>query len=79
MKPVVIPRPQHNISRKLIDPEALKVMYRLLRGGYRAYLVGGAVRDMLLGRTPKDFDVGTDAHPHQVKPLRSHPVAPSRP
>jgi poly(A) polymerase len=69
MEPVVVPRPQHNLSRKLIDPEALKVMYRLLRGGYRAYLVGGAVRDLLLGRTPKDFDVGTDAHPHKVKKL----------
>jgi poly(A) polymerase len=44
-------------------------MYRLLRGGHHAYLVGGAVRDLLLGRTPKDFDVGTDAHPHQVKKL----------
>jgi poly(A) polymerase len=69
MEPVVVPRPQHNLSRKLIDPEALKVMYRLLRGGYRAYLVGGAVRDLLLGRTPKDFDLGTDAHPHKVKKL----------
>jgi poly(A) polymerase len=69
MKPVVIPRPQHTISRKLIDPDALRVMYRLLRGGHHAYLVGGAVRDLLLGRTPKDFDVGTDAHPHQVKKL----------
>jgi poly(A) polymerase len=69
MKPVVIPRPQHNLSRKLIDQDALKVMYRLLRADFRAFLVGGAVRDMLLGRTPKDFDVGTDAHPHQVKRL----------
>ena len=69
MKPVVTPRPQHTISRKLIDPEALKVMYRLLRSDYRAFLVGGAVRDLLLGRTPKDFDVGTDAHPHQVKKI----------
>lgn len=69
MKPTVIPRPDHTISRKMIDPEALKVMYRLLRSDRRAFLVGGAVRDLLLGRTPKDFDVGTDAHPHQVKRL----------
>lgn len=69
MKPVIVPRADHTISRKLIDPEALKVMYRLLRGNYRAYLVGGAVRDLLMGRTPRDFDLGTDAHPHQVKRL----------
>lgn len=69
MKPTVIPRSDHSISRKLVDPDALKVMYRLLRSDHRAYLVGGAVRDLLLGRTPKDFDVGTDAHPHQVKRL----------
>lgn len=69
MKPTVIPRAEHSISRKLVDPDALKVMYRLLRSDHRAYLVGGAVRDLLLGRTPKDFDVGTDAHPHQVKKL----------
>ena len=69
MNPVVLPRAEHPISRKLIDPEALKVMYRLLKAGHRAYLVGGGVRDLLLGRTPKDFDVGTDAHPHQIKRL----------
>jgi poly(A) polymerase len=69
MKPAIIPRAQHTISRKLIDPDALRVMYRLLRAGHHAYLVGGAVRDLLLGRTPKDFDVGTDAHPHQIKRL----------
>ncbi len=69
MEPAIIPRAQHAISRKLIDPDALRVMYRLLRANHRAYLVGGAVRDLLLGRTPKDFDVGTDAHPHQIKRL----------
>ena len=68
-KPVVLARPDHPISRKLIDPDALKVMYRLLHHGFRAYLVGGGVRDLLLGRTPKDFDVSTDAHPNQVKKL----------
>jgi len=69
MQPVVIPRADHPISRKLIDPDALKVMYRLLNNGYKAYLVGGGVRDLMLGRTPKDFDIGTDAHPNQMKRL----------
>ena len=61
--PRVRPRSQHPISRKQIDPDALKVLYRLSGAGYKAYLVGGSVRDLLLGRAPKDFDVGTDAHP----------------
>ena len=69
MKPVVIPRADHPISRKLLDEYALKVMYRLVNHGFKAYLVGGGVRDLMLGRTPKDFDVGTDAHPNQVKKL----------
>jgi poly(A) polymerase len=69
MKPKVIPRAQHPISRQLIDPDALKVMYRLVKSGYKAYLVGGGVRDLLLGRTPKDFDIGTDAHPNRIKKL----------
>jgi poly(A) polymerase len=67
--PVILSRSQHPISRKLIDEETLKVMYRLRRNGFKAYLVGGGVRDLLLGRTPKDFDVGTDATPNQVKKL----------
>jgi len=66
---VVVPRAEHNISRKLIDENTLKVLYRLSRNGFKAYLVGGSVRDLLLGRTPKDFDVGTDATPGQVKRL----------
>ncbi|NNF08643.1 MAG: polynucleotide adenylyltransferase PcnB [Candidatus Eisenbacteria bacterium] len=69
MDPVILPRPQHPISRQLIDPDALKVMYRLLKSGYKAYLVGGGVRDLMLGRTPKDFDVSTDAHPNRIKRL----------
>jgi poly(A) polymerase len=69
MNPVILPRAEHPISRKLIDPDALRVMYRLLHGGYQAYLVGGGVRDLLLGRTPKDFDIGTDAHPNEIKRL----------
>ena len=65
--PVVYKRPEHCISRKNIDPCALKVLYRLSGLGYTAYLVGGGVRDLLLGREPKDFDVGTSAKPGEVK------------
>ena len=66
-KPVVYKRPEHCISRKNIDPDALRVLYRLMHLGYTAYLVGGGVRDLLLGRKPKDFDVGTSARPSEVK------------
>ena len=69
VEPVIVPRDGHTISRQQIDPEALKVLYRLHQSGYTAYLVGGSVRDLLLGRTPKDFDIGTSAHPYQVKKL----------
>jgi len=69
MTPTVIPRNQHPISRKMIDEEALKVLYRLHRNGFLAYLVGGSVRDLLLGKVPKDFDVATDAHPHEISGL----------
>ena len=67
--PVIVPRAEHPISRSQIDPDALKVLYRLHQNGYVAYLVGGSVRDLLLGRHPKDFDIGTSAHPYQVKRL----------
>jgi len=67
--PVILSRSEHPISRKLIGENSLKVLYRLSRSGFKAYLVGGGVRDLLLGRTPKDFDVGTDATPNQVKKL----------
>jgi len=67
--PRIIPRAEHNISRKAIDGDALKVLYRLHNHGYLAYLVGGGVRDLLLGRRPKDFDVSTDARPGQVRRL----------
>jgi len=67
--PVVVPRAEHAISRKQIDPDALKVLYRLHQNNFAAYLVGGSVRDLLLGRRPKDFDIGTSAHPYQVKKL----------
>jgi poly(A) polymerase len=65
----VIPRSEHGISRSQISPNALRVLYRLRDGGYQAFLVGGCVRDLLLGRQPKDFDVATDALPEQVKRL----------
>jgi len=65
----VIPRDQHNISRRDISPNALRVLYRLREAGFGAYLVGGAVRDLLVGGHPKDFDVATDATPEQVKQL----------
>lgn len=67
--PRIIPRPEHNISRDNISPNALKVLYRLKNAGYQAYMVGGGVRDLLLGREPKDFDVVTDALPEQVREL----------
>jgi poly(A) polymerase len=67
--PVVVPRSEHPISRQHIDADALKVLYRLRQFDHVAYLVGGSVRDLLLGRTPKDFDIGTSAHPYQVKRL----------
>ena len=65
--PVVYKRQDHCISRKNIDPDALKVLYRLSSLGFTAYLVGGGVRDLLMGRKPKDFDVGTSASPNEVK------------
>jgi poly(A) polymerase len=65
----VLPRPEHGISRKNISAGALKVLYRLDRAGYEAFLVGGGVRDLLLGRRPKDFDVATDARPERVRRL----------
>ena len=67
--PRVIPRDQHPISRRSISPNALRVLYRLRDAGHAAYLVGGAVRDLLIGIQPKDFDVATDATPEQVRHL----------
>ena len=68
-RPDVISREEHNISTKNISEGALKVLYRLKNAGYAGYLVGGSVRDLLLGREPKDFDVVTDAMPQQVREL----------
>ncbi len=65
----VIPRAGHILSRLDIDPDALRVLTRLHENEYAAYLVGGSVRDLLLSRRPKDFDIGTDAHPYEIKKL----------
>jgi poly(A) polymerase len=66
---VVVDRSDHPISRRRIPENVLKVLYRLHRSGYRAYLCGGSVRDLLMMRTPKDFDIATDAHPAQIRRL----------
>ena len=65
----VIDRANHAISRRRIPENVLKVLYRLHRSGYRAYLCGGSVRDLLMNRPPKDFDVATDAHPMEIRRL----------
>jgi poly(A) polymerase len=68
-RPAIIPRSDHPISRADISENALKVLYRLDKAGYQACLVGGSVRDLLLGRSPKDFDIATNARPEQVREL----------
>src|SRR5690606_18874419 len=65
----VIPRDQHNISRKSINPNALKVLYRLNSAGFEAYLVCGRDLDLLLVVSPQDFDLATSAQPEQVRDL----------
>ena len=67
--PRIIPRKQHPISRKNIDREALKVLYRLRDAGHVAYLVGGGVRDLHQGKTPKDFDISTNARPGRLRKI----------
>jgi poly(A) polymerase len=67
--PRIIPRSDHNISRQHISPSALRVLYRLRDAGFMAFLVGGCVRDLMIGIDPKDFDVATDALPEEVKRL----------
>ena len=69
ISPVIVPRADHNISRARISDSALKVLYRLKSAGYESYLVGGGVRDLLLEREPKDFDVATIARPDEVQAL----------
>jgi len=67
--PVIYSQAKHGIERSRIHPCALKVTRTLVEGGYSAFVVGGAVRDLLLGRTPKDFDVATDATPDEIRAL----------
>jgi len=67
--PLILERSKHSISRRKMSRNAVKVLNRLNQGGYSAYLVGGGVRDLMLDRSPKDFDVATDATPEQVKAL----------
>src|SRR3954465_518620 len=64
-----VPRGKHGLAREALSPAAAKVCGVLREGGFSAYVVGGAVRDLLLGIEPKDFDIATDARPEQVKPL----------
>jgi len=68
-EPRILARPEHPVSRKNISENTLKVLYRLHNQGYKGYLVGGAVRDLMMQRGPKDFDVGTDARPNEVRRL----------
>ena len=67
--PVILGPDQHGLKREMISPEALRVLTRLDEAGYKAYLCGGGVRDLLLGRKPKDFDIATDARPEEVKKI----------
>ena len=69
MEPSILERSQHPISRRDIDANVLKVLYRLISADHLAYLVGGSVRDLMMERRPKDFDVATSAHPHEVREL----------
>jgi poly(A) polymerase len=67
VEPVIVQRSEHSLSRQNISPEALRVLYGLKEAGYYGYLAGGGVRDLLLGRKPKDFDVVTDATPNELR------------
>ena len=67
--PTTIPRSEHTLSKRQVDDDALKIIYRLQQHDFETYLVGGGVRDLLLDRRPKDFDLGTSAHPQQIKRL----------
>jgi poly(A) polymerase len=68
-RPRILERADHPVSRKKFDPNVVKVLYRLHRSGHKAYVVGGGVRDLMLGRQPKDWDIGTDARPQRVRRL----------
>lgn len=69
MEPIRLLRAEHPISRKDIDPDTLRVLYRLKDEGFESYLVGGAVRDLLMGRHPKDFDIATSARPNDLRKI----------
>ncbi len=69
MEPRILERAEHPISRRDVHPNVLKVLYRLTMAGHTAALVGGGVRDLMLGRKPKDFDVATSAHPQEIRDL----------
>ena len=71
-KPRIISRGDHSVSRRDVDPDALNILYRLHNKGHRGYLVGGGVRDLMLGLRPKDFDIATDARPGRLKRLFSN-------
>jgi len=68
-KATLLERDHHPISRKQISPNAVRVLYKLAEAGHHGFLVGGGVRDLLLGKSPKDFDIATDASPEQLKSL----------
>lgn len=68
-EPLIYDRKEHGINRRSIDPDALGIMFRLFRSGHKGYLVGGGVRDLLLGKKPKDFDIVTDATPRRIKSI----------
>ncbi|MDH4161554.1 MAG: poly(A) polymerase [Nitrospirota bacterium] len=68
-QPAIFRRSEHSLSRSWISPNALRVLYRLKESGHYSYLVGGGVRDLLLGREPKDFDIATDARPNEIKKI----------
>ncbi len=69
--PAILASGNHPMERRLIERGVLDILFRLRKNGYESYLVGGCVRDILLGMTPKDFDIVTDAHPRQIKRLFS--------
>lgn len=68
-EPLIYDRKEHQITRRAIDSDALSIMYRLFRNGHKGYMVGGGVRDLLLGKKPKDFDIVTDATPRRIKSI----------
>lgn len=67
--PVIVPAKNHKMSRGRVEPEVLAILDRLRRNGYKAYLVGGCIRDILLDKKAKDFDIVSDARPNQIKRL----------